>query len=222
LKYLSHDAERSRPVYFQWQILDWDPPKEVLDRMGLELQASSGGPVATPHAKDVLQQTLPSSPSKGGKSTAAFKAVKAPDYSAIETANRKLGLKGEELVLRHERQALKEAGRQDLAGKVRHVSVVEGDGAGYDIASFTPSGDPKYVEVKTTRGAAQTPFFMSANEVRFSEQHPGGYHLYRVYGYDDASNSGKYYEESGFVGERFDLKPTQFRVGRHERPEGRD
>lgn len=160
------------------------------------------------------QQTPLPSPSKGGKSTAAFKAVKAPDYSAIEASNRKLGLRGEELVLRHERQALEEAGRQDLAEKVRHVSVLEGDGAGYDIASSTPAGEPKYVEVKTTRGGAQTPFYMSANEVRFSEQHPGSYHLYRVYGYDDASNSGKDYEENGFVGERFELEPTQFRVAR--------
>jgi hypothetical protein len=30
----------------------------------------------------------------------------------------------------------------------------------------------KYIEVKTTRGPAETPFYMSANEVEFSRTHP--------------------------------------------------
>jgi hypothetical protein len=32
LKYLSHDTERENPVYFQWQVLEWSPPEEMLDR----------------------------------------------------------------------------------------------------------------------------------------------------------------------------------------------
>ena len=28
LKYLSHDADRECPVWFQWQILDWSPPPD--------------------------------------------------------------------------------------------------------------------------------------------------------------------------------------------------
>lgn len=38
LKYLRHDEEREQPVYFQWQILDWDPTPGTLDRMGLILE----------------------------------------------------------------------------------------------------------------------------------------------------------------------------------------
>ena len=52
----------------------------------------------------------------------------------------------------HERTALRTAGRDDLARKVRWVSEEDGDGAGYDIASFAPDGLPRLIEVKTTNG----------------------------------------------------------------------
>ena len=57
------------------------------------------------------------------------------DVAARDERNRALGRDGEERVLAHERAALKSAGRDDLARKVRWVSEEDGDGAGYDIAS---------------------------------------------------------------------------------------
>jgi hypothetical protein len=36
-----------------------------------------------------------------------------------------------------------------LAAAVRHVAVFEGDGAGYDVASFELDGSERFVEVKT-------------------------------------------------------------------------
>lgn len=45
-------------------------------------------------------------------------------------------------MLAHERAALRTAGRDDLARKVRGVSEEDGDGAGYDIASFGPDSPP--------------------------------------------------------------------------------
>lgn len=54
--------------------------------------------------------------------------------------------------------ALRTAGRDDLARKVRWVSEEDGDGAGYDIASFAPDGFPRLIEVKTTNGWERTPF----------------------------------------------------------------
>jgi hypothetical protein len=119
---------------------------------------------------------------------------------------------GELLVIQHERRVLTEGGRPDLAWRVRHVSQVEGDGAGYDVGSFTQVGEPKYIEVKTTRGLAETPFFVTANEVAFSETHADEYHLYRVYNYDDERNAGMYYAEAGSLSSMFALTPTQFRV----------
>ena len=62
--------------------------------------------------------------------------------------NRSLGRAGEERVLAHERATLGTAGRGDLAGRIRWVSEEDGDGAGYDIASFEPDGRPRLIEVK--------------------------------------------------------------------------
>lgn len=95
--------------------------------------------------------------------------------------NRELGLAGEHAVLGFERQRLDLAGRSDLAARVRHVSVEMGDGLGYDIASFSESGDDLAIEVKTTRGVARTPFFMSRNELEVAERMEGGYRLYRLH-----------------------------------------
>ena len=92
-------------------------------------------------------------------------------------------LKGEALVLAHERAWLKEHGRADLADSVRHVAAEVGDGLGYDISSFHLDGRSKYVEVKTTAGGIQTPFYLSSAEIEFASQHEDedGYVIYRVY-----------------------------------------
>jgi hypothetical protein len=105
-----------------------------------------------------------------------------------------------------------ENGRPDLAERVRHISAIEGDGAGYDIESFTPEGEIKYIEVKTTRGPARTNFFISANEVEFARQHRKNYHFYRVYDYEDSSNVGRFYVGTGELKEMFELTPTQYRA----------
>ena len=53
-----------------------------------------------------------------------------------DASNRALGRAGAERVLAHERATLLVAGRTDLAERIRWVSHVDGDGAGYDILSF--------------------------------------------------------------------------------------
>ena len=115
-------------------------------------------------------------------------------------------------MLRREREALRAAGRDDLAGLVRHVAVVEGDGAGYDVASFTPDGEPVYIEVKTTRGPAGAAFFMSANELCFGRLHADRYAVYRVFEYDDATDSGRFYVAGGDPEDLFECQPTAFRL----------
>ena len=78
--------------------------------------------------------------------------------------NRSLGRAGEEFVLEIEKKKLEKFQRPDLLKKIRWVSAEEGDGAGYDILSFEPDGRERLIEVKTTNGAARTPFFLSENE----------------------------------------------------------
>jgi len=97
--------------------------------------------------------------------------------------NRALGEAGEKFVLEHEKRFLTLTGRKDLADDVRWVSKVEGDGAGYDILSFTDRGDQKFVEVKTTLGGSRTPFFISRNEYSFCERNQQNYNLVRLYSF---------------------------------------
>jgi len=78
------------------------------------------------------------------------------DVAGRDERNRALGRAGEERVLAHERSVLRSAGRDDLARKVRWVSEEDGDGAGYDIASFASDGLPRLIEVKTTNGWERT------------------------------------------------------------------
>lgn len=87
----------------------------------------------------------------------------------MTTPNRSLGKAGEERVFHHERRNLLASGRSDLADKVRWVSQEDGDGAGYDIASFAPNGSPRLIEVKTTNGWERTPFYITRNELEVAD-----------------------------------------------------
>jgi len=103
------------------------------------------------------------------------------DVAGREERNRALGYAGEERVLQHERTILRQAGRDDLAERVRWVSQEDGDGAGYDIRSFSPTGSERLIEVKTTNGWERTPFHISRNELEVSEEHRDTWCLFRVH-----------------------------------------
>lgn len=103
------------------------------------------------------------------------------DPAARDDRNRTLGKKGEERVFHAERQRLILIGREDLAKKVQWVSEELGDGAGYDIRSFSTQGKERFLEVKTTGGHQRTPFFLSRNERDFAEERPDGFRIFRLY-----------------------------------------
>ncbi len=95
--------------------------------------------------------------------------------------NRSLGKAGEAFVLEVERKRLQEVDRADLARKVRWVAAEDGDGAGYDVLSFSQTGCERLIEVKTTNGAARTPFFLTRNEHAFATERPEDWRIYRVH-----------------------------------------
>ncbi|MES2043775.1 MAG: DUF3883 domain-containing protein [Pseudomonadota bacterium] len=105
------------------------------------------------------------------------------DVAERDARNRALGRAGEERVLAHERAALSGAGRVDLARDVRWVSDADGDGAGYDIASFTPTGAARLIEVKTTNGWERTPFHISRNELAVAEARRDDWCLVRLWNF---------------------------------------
>lgn len=106
------------------------------------------------------------------------------DFVRLEESNRKLGLVGEQAVLVRERSQLIAQGRPDLADRVAHISVEQGDGAGFDILSFTPRGEERFLEVKTTRRGKNWPMCVSRNEVQFSRQEAPRFELHRVFHFD--------------------------------------
>lgn len=44
------------------------------------------------------------------------------------------------------------------------------DGMGYDLLSFNEQGEPIYIEVKTSYGKKDQPFFISQKEIDFLQQ----------------------------------------------------
>jgi hypothetical protein len=103
--------------------------------------------------------------------------------------NKRTGDAGELWAVKYEEEYLKSIGRSDLAKKVKHVAKSEGDGLGYDILSFSPNGNTKYIEVKTTKGDFHSTFYITRNELECSKLHPGKYCLYRLYHFKDSISS---------------------------------
>lgn len=105
------------------------------------------------------------------------------DVAGRDERNRALGRAGEERVLAHERASLVAAGRDDLAQDVVWVSEELGDGAGYDIQSFSPDGRPRLIEVKTTNGWERTPFHITRNELAVAEERRAEWCLLRLWNF---------------------------------------
>jgi hypothetical protein len=105
------------------------------------------------------------------------------DVAERDTRNRALGRAGEERVLAHERTSLLAAGRTDLAERIRWVSHVDGDGAGYDIWSFEPDGGDRLIEVKTTNGWERAPFHITRNELEVADAHRDDWRLVRLWNF---------------------------------------
>lgn len=230
LKYLRHDNQREKPVYFQWQLMDWPAaPPDFLQRIGitpLPIAPQILNELPDAVTNQLIVEGVPEAqPGRVGTPTHNFRMRKTPDWGLRDSKNRELGLAGEKLVLEMEIKKLKASGRKDLADKVVHVSAVQGDGAGYDILSYDPNGDdpngkPKYIEVKTTKSSSRASFFISPNEIKFSEWKSDNYFLYRIYDFDINLNSGKVFIIKGNLNRFLELLPTQYKASIKEEDEG--
>ncbi len=149
-------------------------------------------------------------PPSGAQFDAASDARRASrvDFAKRDERNRKLGRAGEEWAVEYLKQELRDAGRADLADGVRWVADLEGDGLGYDIASFDVAGKELFVEVKTTNGAVGAPFLLTRNELSASEAMPG-YVLLRLF---DFGGTPRFYRLEGNLRERCHLDPQLYRA----------
>lgn len=131
------------------------------------------------------------------------------DYLERESRNRSLGLAGELLVMDYEARRLHEMGAKALAERIEHVSKNKGDGAGYDILSFDGDGRERFIEVKTTAYVAETPFFVTPNEIEFSGEQADQFHLYRLFSF---RKRPQMFVLPGDVSANCQLDPVSFRA----------
>ena len=109
----------------------------------------------------------------------------------------------------YEKARLRTIGRIDLLDSVEQVSETIGPNAGYDIRSFEQDGKERFIEVKTTKYGKLTPFFVTANELLFSERNREQYHLYRVFSY---RVSPSLFQMSGQLNNFCRLRPSIYRA----------
>lgn len=156
-----------------------------------------------PSVSSPLRQTSPpdtrNAPPTGGQ----------VDYEVLQAENRRLGAEGERLVVQFERDRLDAAGLPHLATRVRWVARDDGDGAGYDVLSFTPAGHEVYIEVKTTSLGRETPFYLSSAELGFAADHAHSYAIYRVY---DLEGTPSFFRLDGDPHLVLDLRAVTYRA----------
>jgi len=129
------------------------------------------------------------------------------DYLEIEARNRSLGAAGEEFVVNFEIARLLHAGQTRLANRIEHVSQTKGDGLGFDLLSYEQDGRERLIEVKTTAYGSSTPFFITPNELKVSNQREANYHVYRPYNF---RKDPKLFVIKGAVERQFLLEPSLY------------
>ena len=133
------------------------------------------------------------------------------DFDERHEKNSNTGNKGEEMVLKNEKEFLNKLGRMDLANRVKRISL-EDTSAGYDILSFDSEGGEKLIEVKATvlpkrKGFS---FNMSSNEIKFAEK-SSNYYIYLVFDVDGQSPKIATIKDPFSLGLLL-MEPTQYRI----------
>ena len=148
-------------------------------------------------------------PKESGKPWLSRKARKI-NFAERDARNRQMGKLGEQFVFELERFRLNECGRDDLAQKVQWAAREIGDGLGFDILSFDEADDSeRMLEVKTTGLGKFFPFYVTANELRCSEDIPDQFHLFRVF---DFGRTPRLYILHGSLNELCQLDPVLYRA----------
>ena len=132
------------------------------------------------------------------------------DYGLLQEESKRVGDLGEEFVFNFEKATLAREGRADLAADVLWVAREVGDGTGYDIRSFSLDGRPRYIEVKTTKLGALTPFYITSAELDFAHRHQGEYAIYRVFDID--GDAPEFYVLEGNLDTLLAVEPVTYRA----------
>lgn len=153
--------------------------------------------------------------SENEKSEGVTKSLSAESAGRREKNKKLKGDMGELIVIEIEKRRFRAMNREDLIPKITHVSNKK-DGLGYDIISTDVDEEDNekeiYIEVKTTSGNIDMPFFVSSREVKISNQLGIAYYIYRLFNLQEKSAVVDYYIIQGALGENFNLEPTNYRA----------
>lgn len=175
-------------------------------------EANSDVTPATPSVDDWLSamEEPPPKDKPAGQSRSIASVIYNPagvNYLEREAQNQKLGNAGEEFIINFERARLIRAGRGSLADRIERVSETQGPSAGFDILSCEENGKDRFIEVKTTKYGKNTPFFVTRNELAFSQKHSSRYFLYRLYRF---GKKPRMFALQGRLQKYCSLEPSQF------------
>lgn len=132
-----------------------------------------------------------------------------------------IGVIGEAIILKKERERLINSEQAELVEKVKDVewsSKDIGDGLGYDIKSFDIKNGKvvdKYIEVKTTIGP-DNDFEITSPEVEKSYElnEDGIYAIARIYNLDIGNKSADFYFKEGNLKSNYELKTSVYTAHR--------
>lgn len=113
------------------------------------------------------------------------------NYIQNNIENKRIGDLGELWAINFEKKKLLKADKPKLVKKVKHVAKDKGDGLGYDILSFDIDGKEICIEVKTTKGNANSTFFITRNELERSKTERQSFYLYRVFNYNEETDNAE-------------------------------
>ena len=160
--------------------------------------------------KVIVDPPVKISPPKPTEKPWLSRKARKIDFAERDARNRKLGNLTEQFVFDLERHRLKMAGRDDLAQKVVWASKDIGDGLGFDILSYDDADDSeRMLEVKGTGLGKFFPFYVTANELRCSEDVPDQFHLFRVF---DFGRTPRLYILHGALSKLCQLDPVLYRA----------
>lgn len=203
------DLNNANPVYKREALIEFKNADSIMRNWSLDLFADflyteyPGRPPKLGNTKNYNSYLFPKnqiasfiqmeilSPNMQKNEITSYVNTNKIDYEKKGRQLKLLGDRGEKIVMDSEVKALTEAGRKDLARKVKRVSL-ESDSFGYDILSFEISGKKKFIEVKATRSkVGPANFFFTANELSKSKK-LDNYFIYMVY--DVTSESPKIWQ----------------------------
>lgn len=120
------------------------------------------------------------------KKNKQIKLITASQFIKRALRLAEIGLKGEEYILKTEKERLTSLGIKNSEYPV-HVALIS-PSYGYDILSIDEEGVEIYIEVKSTSRIKEDPaaksFFMTSNEYKRYEMDKDKYKIYRVYNTD--------------------------------------